>query len=104
MRCATFSAAQPIATAASSPSVSWVVLHRNRRCLAARAHRSARRKAGPTRRKRSIHIEQTDTHSRSIEWKDHYRIERSAFVYHDQDTCRATTVLGYPTDTFAQMV
>jgi len=42
-----------------------------------------------------IHLEETDT-SFAIEWKGHYRIERSAFVYADRDTGRVTTILGYP--------
>jgi hypothetical protein len=43
------------------------------------------------------HIEETDT-SFAIEWKGHYRIEGTAFVYIDRDTGRTITVLGYPTD------
>ena len=44
-----------------------------------------------------FHIEETDS-SFSIEWKGHYRIEGTAFVYTDRDTGRITTVLGYPTN------
>ena len=43
-----------------------------------------------------ISLEETDT-SFAIEWKGHYRIEGSAFVYSDRDTGRVTTILGYPT-------
>jgi hypothetical protein len=43
-----------------------------------------------------IYLEETDT-SFAIEWKGHYRIERSAFVYADRDT----TILGYPTQKIA---
>jgi hypothetical protein len=48
-----------------------------------------------------IHLEETDT-TFAIEWKGHYRIEGSAFVYADRDTGRVTTVLGYPTQKIAQ--
>jgi hypothetical protein len=48
-----------------------------------------------------IHLEETDT-SFAIEWKGHYRIEGSAFVYSDRDTGRVTTILGYPTQKIAQ--
>ena len=48
-----------------------------------------------------IHLEETDT-SFAIEWKGHYRIEGSAFVYVDRDTGRATAILGYPTQKIAQ--
>ena len=48
-----------------------------------------------------IHLEETAT-SFAIEWKGHYRIEGSAFVYADRDTGRITTVLGYPTQKIAQ--
>ena len=34
----------------------------------------------------------------AIEWKGSYRINGPAFVYSDQDTGRAITILGYPTD------
>src|SRR5277367_5327006 len=34
----------------------------------------------------------------AIEWKGNYRINGPAFVYSDQDTGRAITILGYPTD------
>ena len=34
----------------------------------------------------------------AIEWKGHYRINGPTFVYSDQDTGRAITILGYPTD------
>jgi hypothetical protein len=49
----------------------------------------------------AIHLEETDT-SFAIEWKGHYRIEGSAFVYSDRDTGRVTTILGYPTQKIAQ--
>jgi hypothetical protein len=48
-----------------------------------------------------IYLEETDT-SFAIEWKGHYRIEGSAFVYSDRDTGRATTILGYPIQKLAQ--
>jgi hypothetical protein len=47
-----------------------------------------------------IYLEETDT-SFAIEWKGHYRIEGSAFVYADRDTGRVTTILGYPTQKIA---
>ena len=47
-----------------------------------------------------IHLEETDT-TFAIEWKGHYRIEGSAFVYADRDTGRVTTILGYPTQKIA---
>jgi hypothetical protein len=34
----------------------------------------------------------------AIEWKGSYRINGPVFVYSDQDTGRAITILGYPTD------
>ncbi len=34
----------------------------------------------------------------AIEWKSRYRINGPAFVYSDQDTSRAITILAYPTD------
>ena len=34
----------------------------------------------------------------AIEWKGSYRINGPAFVYSDQVTGRAITILGYPTD------
>ena len=48
-----------------------------------------------------IYLEETDT-SFAIEWKGHYRIEGSDFVYSDRDTGRVTTILGYPTQKIAQ--
>jgi len=48
-----------------------------------------------------IHLEETDA-TFAIEWKGHYRIEGSAFVYADRATGRVTTVLGYPTQKIAQ--
>jgi hypothetical protein len=48
-----------------------------------------------------ISLEETDT-SFAIEWKGHYRIEGSAFVYSDRDTGRVTTILGYPIQKIAQ--
>jgi hypothetical protein len=48
-----------------------------------------------------ISLEETDT-SFAIEWKGHYRIEGSAFVYSDRATSRVTTILGYPTQKIAQ--
>jgi hypothetical protein len=47
-----------------------------------------------------FHIEETDT-AFAIDWKGHYRIEGTAFVYTDRETGRTTTVLGYPTDKLA---
>jgi hypothetical protein len=49
-----------------------------------------------------IHIEENDT-TFTIDWKGHYRIEGSAFVFLDRDKDRATTILGYPTQKLAQM-
>ena len=49
-----------------------------------------------------IHIEETDT-TFAIGWKGRYRIEGSAFVYSDNESGRATTILGYPTDQLAQI-
>jgi hypothetical protein len=49
-----------------------------------------------------IHIEETDT-AFAIGWKGRYRIEGAAFVYSDNDRSRVTTVLGYPTDHFAEI-
>jgi hypothetical protein len=49
-----------------------------------------------------IHIEETDT-TFAVGWKGRYRIEGSAFVYADDDSGRATTILGYPTDQLAQI-
>ena len=34
----------------------------------------------------------------AIEWKGSYLINGPAFVYSDQDTGRAITIIGYPTD------
>ena len=48
-----------------------------------------------------IHLEETDTNF-AIEWKGHYRIEGTAFVYADRDTGRVTTILGYPTSKITQ--
>jgi hypothetical protein len=48
-----------------------------------------------------IHIEETDT-TFAIGWKGRYRLEGPAFVYADNDSGRATTILGYPTDQLAQ--
>ena len=48
-----------------------------------------------------FHLEETDT-GFAIEWKGHYRIEGSAFVYADRDTGRVTAILGYPTQKIAQ--
>jgi hypothetical protein len=47
-----------------------------------------------------FHIEETDT-SFAIDWKGHYRIEGTAFVYTDRHTGCTTTVIGYPTDKLA---
>ena len=49
-----------------------------------------------------IHIEETDT-TFAIGWKGRYRIEGPAFVYSDNASGRATTILGYPTDQLAQI-
>ena len=49
-----------------------------------------------------IHIEETDT-TFAIGWKGRYRIEGPAFVYSDNESGRATTILGYPTDQLAQI-
>ncbi len=46
------------------------------------------------------YIEETDA-SFAIDWKGHYRIEGTAFVYTDRYTGRITTLLGYPTDKLA---
>jgi hypothetical protein len=48
-----------------------------------------------------IYLEETDT-SFAIEWKGHYRIEGSAFVYADRNNGSVTTILGYPTQKIAQ--
>ena len=48
-----------------------------------------------------IHLEETDA-SFAIEWKGHYHIEGSAFVYADRVTGRVTTIFGYPTQKIAQ--
>jgi len=49
-----------------------------------------------------IHIEESDT-TFVIGWKGRYRIEGPAFVYSDNESGRATTILGYPTDQLAQI-
>ena len=38
-----------------------------------------------------------------IGWKGSYRINGPAFVYSDQETGRAITILGYPTDKLADV-
>ena len=48
-----------------------------------------------------IYLEETDS-SFAIEWKGHYRIEGTAFIYADRDTGRVTTIIGYPTQRIAQ--
>ena len=48
-----------------------------------------------------IYLEETDT-SFAIQWKGHYRIEGSAFIYADTDSGRINTILGYPTQKIAQ--
>ena len=47
-----------------------------------------------------FHIEETEA-SFLIDWKGHYRIEGTAFIYTDRDTGRVTTVIGYPTNKLA---
>jgi hypothetical protein len=47
-----------------------------------------------------FHVEETET-SFAIDWKGHYRIEGTAFIYTDRDTGRTTTVIDYPTDKLA---
>ena len=49
-----------------------------------------------------INIEETDT-TFAIGSKGRYRIEGPAFVYSDNESGRATTTLGYPTDQLAQI-
>ena len=49
-----------------------------------------------------IHIEETDT-TFAIGWKGRSRIKGPAFVYSDNKSGRATTILGYPTDQLAQI-
>jgi hypothetical protein len=49
-----------------------------------------------------IHIEETDT-TFAIGWKGRYHIEGPAFVYSDNESGRATTILGYPTNQLAQI-
>jgi hypothetical protein len=49
-----------------------------------------------------IHIEETDT-TVAIGWKGRYRLEGPAFVYSDNESGRARTILGYPTDQLAQI-
>jgi len=49
-----------------------------------------------------IHIEETDT-TFAIGWKGRYRLEGPALVYSDNESGRATTILGYPTDQLAQI-
>jgi hypothetical protein len=48
-----------------------------------------------------IHIEETDANF-TIEWKGHYRIEGTAFIFVDRNTRRTRTILGYPTHTLEQ--
>jgi len=48
-----------------------------------------------------VHLEETDA-SFAIEWKDHYRIERPAFVYADRDSGLDTTIISYQTQKIAQ--
>ena len=55
-----------------------------------------------TARANPIHIAETDT-TFAIGWKGRYRIEGPAFVYSDNESGRATTILGYPTDQLAQI-
>jgi hypothetical protein len=47
-----------------------------------------------------IYLEETDT-SFAIEWKGHYQIQGTAFIYTDHNTGRVTTILGYPTQKIA---
>jgi hypothetical protein len=49
-----------------------------------------------------IHIEETET-AFAIEWKGHYRIEGTSFVYADRHTGRVSGILGYPTDKLTQI-
>jgi hypothetical protein len=49
-----------------------------------------------------IRIEENDT-AFAIDWKGHYRIDESAFVYIDRETGNLTTVNGYPTHKLTQM-
>ena len=103
MRCAIFSAGQPITTAASSLSVSWSCsstetgdawLLDPADQLAARLARDGQSEP--------IHIEETDT-TFAIGWKGRYRIDGPAFVYSDHDTGRVATIIGYPTDKLSEI-
>jgi hypothetical protein len=43
-----------------------------------------------------FHLEETDANF-TIDWKGHYRIEGSAFVFVDRVTRQTRSFLGYPT-------
>jgi hypothetical protein len=49
-----------------------------------------------------IHIEETAT-TFAIGWTGRYRIVGAAFVYSDNESGRAATILGYPTDQLGQI-
>ena len=42
-----------------------------------------------------LHFEETETNF-AIGWKGEYRIDGNAFVYHDRESGRILTILGYP--------
>jgi len=48
-----------------------------------------------------VHIEDTDT-TFTIGWTGDYRIDGEAFVYHDRESGRVITILGYPTHRISQ--
>ena len=49
-----------------------------------------------------IHLEETDTNF-AIGWKGNYSVDGDAFVFIDNDSARIVTILGYPTDSIAQL-
>jgi hypothetical protein len=49
-----------------------------------------------------VHIGETDANF-TIDWKEYYRIEGSAFVFVDRATRQIRSILGYPTQKLEQL-